>query len=1668
MTSPAPERTRARTARLLGTQVAIAALVLGLASPVVAAPEAAIPPAALAAVQADPDLTIPGWDTDAFRNPTDQKPAVLWFWDRAQSEAQIDAKLESIHAAGFTEVTIFRWFGNIPEAFFSQAWFDRVEHLLDKSRELGLKVWLDNDDKFPSGSAGGFIINGGTVGGKTYAPRPDLGVKTLGSAGSATRAGGGAIPLDALFGSSLQFEDGQVKADSQSAPGITLLRNGASWSNYTVDATFTIVRATAGFMVRSADKNNGYLVDVRTDGGVDLWKQVNGGFSLLRLGSPRAGFSATAPHTISIALDGPQITVTLDGVAAAPFSDSTFATGRVGMRVAGNQAWLLDRLAITPLPSGAALYANEFTDDSAVTDFDLAITELTNVVAVAARPVGSTDPAQVLDLTQTYLDGEAWNAPAGNWRIEAYKYNVRGGDRAEYADTMSVEAQELYNEIIFDEYYERFGEYFGTTLLGFADDEPEVGRHGDDLPPWSPDLAERLGDSGVNKAAAIVSVMNDLGAKGASLRSAYYKAMSDQWVDAYWKTKYEWAEDHGISMISNPLYDEYGPAGRAHESGNLLTMHQWAQIPGTDLIFDHIENGMVRNLPYEPASIAHQLGRPLVYDELMGATGWDVALSKVRKGAAMSAVRGINKALYHATFDAPETAPFPPTFSDDNVWWKFMPQVNEWTGRLMEFGRHTTNAQTAVLQLQRAAEAVQNGGDQGSVDTSFFAVQRSLENNQVDFDLLDEGALSGDPAIIAHGVVTSGGRLDVGEMSYSAIVVPTAPYLSLAAAQKLLEFAQAGGEVVFAGGAPGAEIDGRNTELATVVAQIATAGGARVVSTPAASTAGVSAKALGQSAVSLAPANGNVRVLRFEQGGTSGFMLLNEGTAAVTTDATFPTAGVPVEWDPETGSVERFSTYSITAGTTTVPLTLLPDVPVGITVSPALAETLHAVSASGAGTVESVVRDGATVRATVRSGAAGVTTVTATDGTETFSGSVITPALPAAVAFGGDWTMQLGNGSAPVTRPLASWTDIARDYSGTATYTRTVTLTAAQLEAGWTLDLGTVANAAEVTINGETVGNRIWAPYELEVSDALRVGLNEISVVVTNTDGNSRGSGQASGLLGPVALEPFTTSSAMLSTAPLEITAASAVMHESSQFATVTATIANPGGEAVTGTLEVSGPTGWTSAPGAAVTVPAGGSASVLSRILATGFVPNGDVPLVARFVVVDGAAASRAVTVDASFPSPPTSFSDHVDFGDGTSEAAHNLQKSATSGSNTEAGLTRRYGGYRVPDAWYEVDLAVTKDKAFVLQGIETYNGDPQQKSYLVWVDGELVTTRLNVRDLRQEGTAEYRVTIPAEYVTANTVTVRFQSRSNPDFADPSLADIWAIPLADDTVAPTAAIAVDSTLPGSNGWLRGTSTVTLTALDDRPGTVGLEYSTGGAWLAYTAPFEVTAQGSTTVRYRATDVAGNVSTIGSRTLRIDSVAPTGWVWLSNAGRVTTVTQDGGSAPVTGDYSLDGSTWVRGLGALVAAEKKPNSVWFRAADAAGNTATAMQVSRTALPPTLQISAGQPILIEASGFAPGKAVRVELHSTPTVLGTALASSAGVVTLSSVVPAGFPAGAHSLVLLAAAAPGVVIPADLVRTGVDLPVLPIGIALALLAVGGGLLVISRRRARQARTVRG
>jgi hypothetical protein len=133
---------------------------------------------------------------------------------------------------------------------------------------------------------------------------------------------------------------------------------------------------------------------------------------------------------------------------------------------------------------------------------------------------------------------------------------------------------------------------------------------------------------------------------------------------------------------------------------------------------------------------------------------------------------------------------------------------------------------------------------------------------------------------------------------------------------------------------------------------------------------------------------------------------------------------------------------------------------------------------------------------------------------------VTRPGYSHGAILAGPVTFEVG----PGTIALGDWQEVGLpEYSGGVRYRRRFPAVRGSI-----VDLGRVRGTAEVTLNGESLGVRVCAPYTFEVGDALRAGGNELEVLVYNTlapylDAVSPTSfvfpGQkVSGLFGPVRL----------------------------------------------------------------------------------------------------------------------------------------------------------------------------------------------------------------------------------------------------------------------------------------------------------------------------------------------------------------------------------------------------------------------------------------------------------------------------------------------------------------------------------------------------------------------
>lgn len=109
---------------------------------------------------------------------------------------------------------------------------------------------------------------------------------------------------------------------------------------------------------------------------------------------------------------------------------------------------------------------------------------------------------------------------------------------------------------------------------------------------------------------------------------------------------------------------------------------------------------------------------------------------------------------------------------------------------------------------------------------------------------------------------------------------------------------------------------------------------------------------------------------------------------------------------------------------------------------------------------------------------------------------------------------------------LGSWLDTGLPYySGSAAYETEIEIPAGYMGRKLTLDCGEVGVVAELRVNGEAAGTRVWLPFAFDITRFVKAGRNRIEIIVTNTMENERAVDNRaaklprlrhSGLIGPV------------------------------------------------------------------------------------------------------------------------------------------------------------------------------------------------------------------------------------------------------------------------------------------------------------------------------------------------------------------------------------------------------------------------------------------------------------------------------------------------------------------------------------------------------------------------
>ena len=674
-----------------------------------------------------------------------------------------------------------------------------------------------------------------------------------------------------------------------------------------------------------------------------------------------------------------------------------------------------------------------------------------------ADSTGCIPRTQILDLTKNFDASTGVlraTLPPGRWTILRFGFTstsstnhpaVPEGHGLEI-DKMDADAVSFYFDQALGRILREAGPRVGRTLKGLLFDSFEGGPQN-----WTDTFPAQFralkGYDFVPLLPALTGrVIENASFTECALRD-FRQAVEELIAKNYFGTMQRRAREHGLVLYAEA---QGGPL-------NPVSCGEFIDVPMNEFWLPDTAPRLPRIKLV--ASVAHVLGRPLVAAESFTAKpedgAWQAVPSTLKNPGDYAWTAGINRfILHHYTHQPTDDGPgfglgrYGTHFGRLNTWWPLAGAWVDYVARgqfLLQQGR--TVADICFLQNE----------DHG------YAFPAAMVNTPAgyDFDVCYPQHLAA--MTWRDGALT----LPTGP-AYRLLMLPDNWAAELATLRKLRDLAHAGAPIF--GAAPVAPAGVRDyearEEFAALVRELWHGGtGGRALIRPALLAAALrEIKLAPDVAAPAAPAGGEVRHIHRHTADAEIYFVFNHSARELAGDFTFRTGGrQPELWNAITGAHADAATYRVGAGETSVRLEL-----------------------EAYGSTFVVFRRTAT---NTRSEAP-KTTVAAT------------------LAVTGPWriTFHDGRGAPPEATfaTLISWSESAdpgiKFYSGTATYRTTFSIDARGIRSGTTatLDLGRVADLAEVRLNGESVGTLWQPPFRVDVARQLRAGENVLEVRVAN------------------------------------------------------------------------------------------------------------------------------------------------------------------------------------------------------------------------------------------------------------------------------------------------------------------------------------------------------------------------------------------------------------------------------------------------------------------------------------------------------------------------------------------------------------------------------------------
>jgi len=384
------------------------------------------------------------------------------------------------------------------------------------------------------------------------------------------------------------------------------------------------------------------------------------------------------------------------------------------------------------------------------------------------------------------------DVPQGRWKVMGFYLNPRAslgqGNKSGYVDYLDPDAVKAYINLNYQSHYDNLKQYFGTVLKITQYDEPAM--HSANGRMWTPHFNEGFQKLyGYSPMKYYPALWYDIGPQTAAARTALWGYRAKLFSESYIKQVDDWCRAHNIMFGGHLDQEEISnPTG---VNGDLMLAFKYQQAPAIDDIWWWGRS----NRSYKIiSSSAFNWDKPVFMAETYAAYR-QMSPQIVCKVAMDQAAMGVNF----------QVGALPRSKTPEN---------DRLIGRLcymLQHGRHVSDV--AILYPIPSLQASYRIGDWGNAPgagANAVAYGReggivSPENDYIELGELIFRGLRQDftflhPDALQEKCTIEGKKLvlnnEINREEYSVLIIPGGRVISLASAQKIKAFYDAGGTVI--------------------------------------------------------------------------------------------------------------------------------------------------------------------------------------------------------------------------------------------------------------------------------------------------------------------------------------------------------------------------------------------------------------------------------------------------------------------------------------------------------------------------------------------------------------------------------------------------------------------------------------------------------------------------------------------------------------------------------------------------------------------------------------------------------------------------------------------------------------------------------------------------------